>query len=114
MIVLPTTSHISAVILTLWSPLLPIVYPCYLEAQNVSYDVFSLLMSPTTHKKFPFHQFLIIVASPSVSLTVPDRPPYNVSHLSGHSDAVLPPSPETFVLFNKKLRAASPTKKEAI
>ncbi len=39
------TSYISAVLLTLWSPYLPIVSSCFLEAQNVSYEVFSLRFS---------------------------------------------------------------------
>ncbi len=73
----------------------------------------SMLMSPTILKKFPFHPFWIIVANPPVFLTIPDRPLYDISQFSSHSDAVLPPSPETF-FFNKKLRAASFTKKEAM
>ncbi len=61
-----------------------------------------MLMSPNTHRKLPFHQFWIIVAHPPVSLIVPDRPPYDVPHLSSRSDAVLPPSPETFILFQQE------------
>ncbi len=73
-----------------------------------------MLMSPTTLKIFFFHSFWIIAANPPIFLTIPNRPPYDIPHFSSHSDAVLSSSPETIALFfNKKLRAASSTKKDA-